>query len=199
MSIKSVIFTSLCLMLLASFVMADDGTHHDQSDMQAVVEVYTKLATPGAQHKLLESMVGTWNTKTKSWMDPTQPPMESDGSCEHKMLLDGRFLRQVCTGDMMGQPFTGIGLNGYDNHTHKYVSTWMDSMGTGIYLFEGTASADGKTITQLSSYDDPMEGHMKLRAVTTIVDENSHVFEMFSTGKSGKETRMMEITYTRKS
>lgn len=199
MCIKSILFTPLCLMLLVSFVMADEGKHHDQTDMQAMMEVYTKLATPGPQHKLLASMVGTWTTKTKSWMDPNQPPMESDGSCEHKMLLDGRFLHQECTGDMMGQPFTGIGLNGYDNHTHKYVSTWMDSMGTGIYFFEGTASPDEKTITQLSSYDDPMEGHMKLRAVTKIIGDNSQVFEMFSTGKSGKEAKMMEIIYTRKS
>ncbi len=198
MSIKTLIFTPICLMLLASFLVAEDGKPHDPMDMQAMMEVYTKLATPGPQHKLYASMVGTWNTKTKSWMDPTQPPMESGGSCEHTMLLGGRFLRQECTGDMMGQPFTGIGLNGYDNHTHKYVSTWMDSMGTGIYFFEGTSSEDGKTITQLSSYDDPLEGHMKLRAVTTIVDENSHIFEMFSTGKSGKEARMMEIAYTRK-
>ncbi len=199
MPVKSIIFTPLCLILLASFVMADEEKHHDQMDMQAMTEVYTKLATPGPHHKQLASKVGTWTTKTKSWMDPTQPPMESIGSCRNTMLLDGRFLHEECTGSMMGQPFTGIGLNGYDNHTHKYVSTWMDSMGTGIYLFEGTASADGKTITQLSSYDDPMEGHMKLRAVTTIVDENSHIFEMFSTGKSGKEAKMMEIMYARKS
>ncbi len=199
MSIKTLIFTPLCVMLFSSFVMADEGKPQDQTDMQAMMEVYTKLATPGPQHKLLASMVGTWTTKTKSWMDPNQPPMESDGSCDHRMLLEGRFLRQECAGDMMGQPFTGIGLNGYDNHTNKYVSTWMDSMGTGIYFFEGTASADGKTITQESSYDDPIEGHLKLRAVTKIVDENSHFFEMFSTGKSGKEAKMMAIMYTRKS
>ena len=31
---------------------------------------------------------------------------------------------------MKGSPFTGIGFAGYDNHTQKYLSTWMDSMGT---------------------------------------------------------------------
>jgi hypothetical protein len=31
------------------------------------------------------------------------------------------------------------------------------------------------------------------------MDENSHLFEMFSTDKSGKEEKMMEITYSRKS
>jgi hypothetical protein len=99
---------------------------------------------------------------------------------------------------MMGQQFTGLGVNGYDNHTKKYVSTWMDSMGTGIYYMEGRASADGKTITQKGQYDDPMEGRMKLRGVTKIVGNDTEIFEMYGTGKNGKERRMMEIIYTRK-
>jgi hypothetical protein len=99
---------------------------------------------------------------------------------------------------MMGSPFTGIGVTGYDNHTKKYVSTWMDSMGTGIFFFEGTASADGKTITQEACYDDPLKGPMKWRSVTRIVDDNTLVFEMYGADKRGKEEKMMEITYTRK-
>ena len=74
----------------------------------------------------------------------------------------------------------------------------MDSMGTGIYYMEGTASADGKTITQKGQYDDPIEGSMRLRGVTKIADNNTEIFEMYGTGKKGKETKMMEITYTRK-
>ena len=198
MHLKYIIFTCLYLVVTASFVTADEGKHEGQMDMQAMMQVYEKLAIPGEPHKLLASMAGNWATKTKSWMDPSKPPMESTGSCEQKMLLDGRFLQQECTGDMMGQPFTGIGVSGYDNHTKKYVSTWMDSMGTGIYFFEGSASADGKTITQESAYDDPIEGHMKLRGVTKIVDNNTQIFEMYGTGKSGNEAKMMEITYTRK-
>ena len=72
-------------------------------------------------------------------------------------------------------------------------------MGTGIYFFEGAASADGKTITQKSRYDDPIKGPMTWRSVTKIMDENTHLFEMFSTDRSGKEEKMMEITYSRKS
>jgi hypothetical protein len=99
---------------------------------------------------------------------------------------------------MMGNPFTGIGVTGYDNHTQKYVSTWIDSMGTAIPFFEGTGSADGKTITQEACYEDPIKGPMKWGSVTRIVDDNTHVFEMYGTDKSGKEEKMMEITYTRK-
>ena len=198
MYLKSILFTCLCLIVTPSLGITMEGKHEGKMDMHAMMDVYKKLATPGAPHKQLASMAGTWNTKTKSWMDPTQPPMESTGACEQVALLDGRFLQQTCTGEMMGSPFTGIGITGYDNHTKKYVTTWMDSMGTGIYFFEGTASADGKTITQESQYDDPIQGPMTWRGVTKIVNDNSQVFEMYGTNKSGKEMKMMEITYTRK-
>ena len=169
-----------------------------KKDIQAMMEVYNKLGTPGTPHKVLARMAGNWNTKTKSWTDPDKPPMESTGTCEQKMLLGGRFLQQEFTGDMMGSTFTGVGVTGYDNHTKKYVSTRMDSTGTGTFFFEGTDGTDGKTITQESRYDDPMRGPMKLRSVTKIVDDNTLVFEMYGANKGGKEEKMMEITYTRK-
>ncbi len=103
----------------------------DIKDMQAMMEVYKKVGTPGAPHKLLAGLEGTWTTRTKSWMEPGKPPLETTGTCEQKLLLGGRYLQQVYTGDMMGEQFTGINLLGCDNHTGKYVSTWIDSMSTG--------------------------------------------------------------------
>jgi hypothetical protein len=174
------------------------GDQKTKMDMQAMMDVYKKVGTPGAPHKILASLVGSWKTRTRGWMDPDKPPMESTGTCEQKMLFDGRYLQQEYTGDMMGSPFAGINLIGYDNHTQKYVSTWIDSMSTGIFYFEGTASADGKTITQESSYDDPVRGPMKWRSVTRIVDDNTLEYEMYLTPKKGKTEKMMEMTVTRK-
>jgi len=178
--------------------MAKEKKQEGKMDMQAMMDVYKKLGTPGAPHKVLASMAGSWNTKTKAWMEPNKPPMESTGTCEQKMLLGGRYLQQEYNGEMMGSPFTGINLIGYDNHTKKYVSTWIDSMSTGIYYFEGTASADGKTVTQESSYDDPVRGPMVWRSVTRIVDDNTLEYEMYLTPKGGKKEKMMEMTVTRK-
>ena len=98
----------------------------------------------------------------------------------------------------MGQPFTGMGILGYDNHGKKYVSTWMDSMGTGIFYMEGKAGKDPNRITLTGRYDDPIQGPMKLRAVTKLVDVDHEIFEMYGAGKTGKETKMLEIVYTRK-
>jgi len=176
----------------------EENEQEAEMGIPAMMEVYKKLGTPGAPHKLLASLAGSWTGKVKSWCEPSESPMESTGNSEQKMILGGRFLQHEFSGEMMGNPFTGIGFAGYDNHTKKYVSTWMDSMGTAILVFEGSASADGKTITQEARYDDPIKGPMKWRSVTRIVDDNTHVFEMYGTDKGGKEEKMMEITYTRK-
>ncbi len=166
-------------------------------DMQAMMEVYKKVGTPGAPHKLLASLEGSWTTKSRGWMEPDKPPMESTGTCEQKLLLGGRYLQQTYTGDMGGEPYTGINLIGFDNHTKKFVSVWVDTMSTGIYYFEGTASRNGKTITQENSYDDPVKGPCVWRTVTRIKDDNTVEFEMFLTPKRGKEQKMMEMIIKR--
>jgi uncharacterized protein DUF1579 len=167
-------------------------------DMQKIMEIYKKAGTPGEPHKLLAKLEGSWTTKTRGWMEPDKPPFDSTGTCEQKMVLDGHYLQQIYTGDMMGLPFSGINLLGYDNHTGKYVSVWLDSMSTAIYYFVGSASTDGRTITQECSYDDPVRGPSVWRSVTRIRDNNTLEFEMFITPKGGKEEKMMEMTVARK-
>ena len=194
MRFKTMVLSCVGLMMAASFAIADE----QKMDMQAMMEKFEKQGTPGEPHKRLASMEGSWNTKTKSWMEPNKPPMETAGTCEQKMILGGRFLKQKCSGDMMGKTFEGVGLTGYDNQTKKYTSTWMDSMSTTLHVMEGT-SGDDNTITQEGQYTCPIRGEMKLRSVTKVVDQNTNIFEMYGTDKSGQEMKMMEITYTRKS
>lgn len=166
--------------------------------MQAMMDAYQKHALPGAPHQLLAGMAGSWNTSTKTWLEHGKPPVESAGTCEQTMILGGRYLHQEYVGDMMGTPFTGIGVSGYDNQKQRYVSTWMDSMSTSIFFFEGTADAQGRVITQECRGEDPVRGPMTWRSVTKVVDDNTHLFEMYGTDKGGKEEKMMEITYTRR-
>lgn len=176
--------------------MARESTARKEMDMQSMMDVYHELATPGAAHALLVKMEGSWDVKSTCWMEPGSP-LESSGTSEQKMVLGGRFLQQEFVGDMMGSHFSGIGYLGYDNHKRKYVSTWLDTMGTGIYYFEGTAGDNGRTITQICDYDDPVQGPVKWRSVTKLVDDDTLEFEMFTTNSSGNEEKMAEMTYTR--
>ena len=192
------ILVALFVISLASPLMAKDKKSEKPMDQQAMMELWKKMAMPGEPHKLFSTLAGSWTTTSKEWMEPGKPPTESTGTAEIKMLLDGRFLYQEYNSQMMGQPFSGIGIDAYDNMTKKYVTAWMDSMGTGIFIMEGTASADGKTITLKGSHPEPGGGKMTHRAVWKIVDNNNQTFDMYGAHHGGKETKMMEIVYTRK-
>jgi len=178
--------------------MGKEKKQEGKMDMQAMMEVYRKLAIPGSPHKLLASLEGSWTTRSKAWMGADEPPMEGAGTCEQKMLLGGRYLQQEYVGDMMGETFIGINIIGYDNHTKKFVSVWFDSMSTGLYYFEGTAGPDGRTITQECSYDDPVRGPMTWRSVTRVVDDNTLEYDMYLIPKGGKEEKASEMIVTRR-
>lgn len=198
MRVISLAVTTLCVTLTVAPAFAKDKKSGKPMDPQAMMETYKQLATPGEPHKLFAGLAGSWTTTSKEWMDPGKPPMKSTGSADMKMLLDGRFLQQEFNGDMMGQSYTGIGISGYDNLSKRYVTVWFDSMGTGIFTMEGTASADGKTITLKGKHAEPGGGQMTHRAVWKILDNNTQTFEMYGAHGHGKEMKMMEITYTRK-
>ena len=198
MRFATLVVTTMCIMLTISPALAKDKKGQKPMDQQAMMELWKKLATPGEPHKLFASLAGSWTTQTKEWMEPGKPPTESTGTAEMKMLLDGRFLYQEYNAQMMGQPFSGIGIDAYDNMSKKYVTAWMDTMGTGIFVMEGTASADGKTITLKGSHPEPGGGKMTHRAVWKIVDSNTQTFDMYGAHHGGKEMKMLEISYTRK-
>ncbi len=167
-------------------------------DMKEIMEIYKKAGTPSEPHKLLGKLEGTWTTRTRSWMEPGTPPVEESGTYEQKLILDGHYLRQEYSGSMMGAPFTGINILGYNNHTKKYESIWIDSFSTAMFYFVGTGSADGRTITQECSYDDPVRGPSVWRTVNRIKDDNSVEFEMYITPRGGKEEKVMEMSAVRK-
>jgi hypothetical protein len=175
-----------------------DKVEESTMDMQEMMEVYKKLAVPGEPHKMLARLEGSWTTRIKASMGPDQPWEESTGTCEQRMLLGGRYLQQEYASEMMDGPYAGVNLIGYDNHTRKYVSTWIDSMSTAIYCFEGTADADGRTITQKCSYDDPVRGPIVWRSVSRIIDNDTMKYEMFITPEGGSEQKEMEMTVSRK-
>ena len=190
--------TTLCIALTVLPALAKDKKSDKQTDPQAMMELYKQLATPGEPHKLFAGLAGSWTTTTKEWMEPGKPPTESTGTADMRMLLDGRFLYQEYNSQMMGQPFSGIGIDGYDNLRKKYVTAWVDTMGTGIFMMEGTASADGKTITLKGSHPEPGGGHMSHRAIWKIVDHDTQTFDMYGAHHGGKEKKLLEITYSRK-
>jgi len=187
-------------LFVATTAFAADAPKGPAADQQAMMDKMTKAGTPGPQHEMLKKLAGEWTTTVKYQMDPAQPPQESQGTSTMTILMDGRYCQESASGQMMGQPFSGMGITGYDNVTGKYVSTWIDNMGTGIMTSTGVADASGKVINWTGTMSDPMTGKpAKERMITKFVDDNHYTYEMYSIPPGGKkEMKVMTIEYSRK-
>jgi len=187
----------------------DEKSASNQANDPAIMAAMMELAKPGENHKLLEATVGQWTYKVKYWVSPdtNMPPLESSGTTVTKSTMGGRYFISEHTGKMQmpgpdgamtDMAFNGMALEGYDNGKKKYVSSWIDNMGTGIVQSEGTYDAAAKKLTYEGEYE-PMPG-MKttMRQTITYADDNHHTMEYFEK-RGGSFVKVMEINYTRSS
>src|SRR5207248_3916778 len=128
-------------------------------DMMKMMEEMAKL---NENHKLLGELVGDWTYTVKMTMAPGAPEIESKGTTTRKSEWGGRYFVADATGKfpMPGADgkveefdFKGRSTEGYDNAKKKFVSSWIDNMGTGIEVFEGTYDAGTKTFTYLGEME----------------------------------------------
>src|SRR4029077_14266047 len=121
----------------------------------AMMAQWQGAMTPGAAHKRLDPLVGTFKAKTEFVMAPGVPPMVHEGTSENRWVLGGRYLEQTYRGMAMGMPFEGIGYTGYDNVKQRYVGTWMDSFGTGLMNSRGTGKPTSRVMEFEAMAHDP--------------------------------------------
>jgi uncharacterized protein DUF1579 len=172
------------------------GTPAMDEQTQQMMAMMEKMGAPGPEHAQLMKLAGNWKATTKSWMGPGDPII-NEGISVRKAVLGGRFLMEQVKSTFNNKPFEGMGLTGYDNQQKKYISFWVDSMGTMMMTSEGTMDASGKVLTMTSDMLDPASGQKSpVKMVSTFVDSNNEKFEMFAS-QGGQEMKMMEITYTR--
>jgi hypothetical protein len=119
--------------------------------------------------------------------------------------MDGRYFASEHSGKMsmpgqdgkmMEMEFKGTATEGYDNAKKKFVSSWIDNMGTGIMLMEGTYDPATKTVTYLGE-EQPVPGmKIKVRQTITYADKDHHSMEFFEV-HGGAEVKVMAIDYIR--
>ena len=165
-----------------------------------------ELSKLNENHKVIGQLAGTWTYTVEMWMAPGAPSTKSSGSAVTKPIMGGRYLVTDATGHMkMPGPdgklkdftFKGMGIDGYDNVKQKFVGAWVDNMGTGIFMSEGTYDPAAKALTY-NAEEEMMPGmKTKVREVIKITDKDHHTFEWYE-DRNGQETKTMEIDYTRK-
>ncbi|CAN5578228.1 hypothetical protein BH18VER1_BH18VER1_11030 [soil metagenome] len=185
---------------------ASSGAHSAAQPSEAeMMQMMMDNAKLNENHKLLAELVGDWTYTVNMWMDPSAPPIESKGTATRKSEWGGRYFIADASGkfQMPGpegkmQPFDfkGRSTEGYDNAKKKFVSSWIDNMGTGIMISEGTYDPATKTFTYLGDYDMAPGMKTKIRETIKVTDKDHHLMEWFE-NRGGQEAKTMEIAYTR--
>ena len=209
----------MAIVFAASIAVADDkpAAAAAKPDQAALAEAYAKAAAPGPEHERLKSFAGDWDAEVKTFQPDGSPAAgpPSKGVMHVKMILGDRFVQvnydgEMDTGGPAGKvPFHGTGLAGYDKGKKKYTSVWMDEMGTGMMITEGTADASG-VMTCEGAVTEPLSGiPMKVKEVSREIDKDHRKYELYMTmpdpaaGGGGaiaaaKMIKVLEIAYTRR-
>ena len=184
-------------MLLASFFLLL-GVNLQAQDQQDQMKAWMEYMTPGPMHQMMAKMAGEWNTVT-TFVDPESGnEMKSEGVATFELILGGRYMKSVHTGEMMGMPFEGFGIDAYDNGTKEFVSIWIDNMGTGMIMMKGKYDEKTNSSSFWGEGYEPSSGKMmKYRSVSKWIDDNKTVFEMFGE-MDGQEMKMLTMEYIRK-
>jgi uncharacterized protein DUF1579 len=171
------------------------GSGKSDAEKQEMQKKMEAAGTPGPAHKALDAFVGNWKAEVKSWCEPGGPPSVSQGTAKATWTLNGHFLEEEFHGEMMGKPFTGRSLMGYDNIKQTFNTVWVSDMQTAIVTSEGKGENGNKVITLVGKSNCAATGRkdIPMKTVFRVISPEKYVFEMFNDG-----AKSMEITYTRK-
>ena len=177
---------------------AKSGAGKSDAEKQEMQKKMEAAGKPGPAHKALDALAGNWKAEVKCWMEPGGEPHASQGTAKATWALNGHFLEEEFHGEMMGKPFTGRSLMGYDNTKQTYNFVWLSDMQTSMIISEGKAEKDNKVITLEGKTSCPATGRqdIPMKMVLRVTSPDKHVFEMFD-GSKGESAKTMEITYTR--
>jgi hypothetical protein len=202
----AVIALAVCIAMFSP-ALADEAAEKAHEGMPAMSEEemaqmqeYMELMAPGAAHEGLRAIVGTWDTTSRIWMGgPGSEPMESTGSSVFKSVLDGNWVLEEHTGSMMGMPYAGIGMMGYDNYKNLYVGTWYSNMGTEMFQMSGARNPETGIVTMYGTMDEPqLSVHGRtVKYVIAPTDDDHFTFSIIDLHASD-DYLVIEISYARR-
>ncbi len=157
-------------------------------------------AKPQKEHEWLQKLVGDWTSEMDAMMGPDKP-METCKGTEHVRSIGGLWTMGEGTGQMPdgGAAITFMTL-GYDPAKGKFVGTFIGSMMTNMWLYEGTLDASGKVLT-LDTEGPSFAGDGTMAKYKDVIEFKSNDHRTLTSqvqGADGKWTQFMTATYRRK-
>lgn len=156
-------------------------------------------AKPQDEHKWLEQLVGEWEVQMEGTAGPDQPPTVHPGTDSVRSLS----VWVVCEGTMPmpdGGPGRTVMTLGYDPVKGKFVGTFIGSMMTNLWVYEGTLDAGGKVLTLDAdgpNFADPTKT-AKYKDAIEIVSPDHRILTSRFQGDDGTWHHFMTAHYHRK-
>lgn len=124
------------------------------------------------EHHWLQKLVGEWTYETEAKMEPDQPPEKATGTESVRSIGEFWILAEG-QGQMPGSgaAITMMTL-GYDPQKQRYVGTWIGSMMSYLWLYDGELDAD-ETVLTLNAEGPSMTGEDKMAKYKDIIEFKS--------------------------
>ena len=155
---------------------------------------------PQQEHQWLDRLVGEWTYENECSMGPDQPSMKSTGT-ESVRSLGGLWTVGEGQGAMPGgDPHTTIMTLGYDPKIKRFVGTFIGSMMTHLWIYNGALDAAGKVLTLDCEGPDFSggDGLVPYQDIIEFVDDNHRLLSSQLRGPDGNWNKFMTAHYYRK-
>ncbi|MEM9163691.1 MAG: DUF1579 domain-containing protein [Cyanobacteria bacterium P01_F01_bin.4] len=156
--------------------------------------------TPQGEHHWLQQLVGEWTYESEADMGPDQPPAKATGT-ENVRSLGRLWTLAEGEGEMPGCGTAKTLMTlGYDSQKQRYVGTWIGSMMSYLWRYDGELDAAKKVLTLESEGPDMVvEGKMaKYRDVIEFKGSNHRVMTSYVLADDGHWQLFMTANYHRK-
>ena len=157
-------------------------------------------AEPQKEHQWLQQLVGEWTSEADCAMGPGQPPTKNYGT-ERVRMVGGIWMVADGQGEMPGGGTANMIMTlGYDPQKKKYLGTWIGSMMTHMWHYDGEMDASGRILT-LSAEGPSMAGDGTMAQYQDIIEIKSTDHRTLSSrvlGPDGTWNHFMTAHYRRK-
>jgi Protein of unknown function (DUF1579) len=156
-------------------------------------------AEPQKEHEWLQKLVGEWSFESDCNMGPDQPPGKFKGT-ESVRSIGGLWMLCEGRGEMPGcGAATTLMTLGYDPARKRYAGSFIGSMMTHMWLYDGSLDEAGKVLT-LDTEGPSFTGDGKMVKYQDIIEfrsDDHRTLSSQSLGDDGKWRRFMEAHYRR--